>query len=35
MNIYTHIKKIHDVQEDIFYVNNTYTYVESYKNVFP
>ena len=32
-NIYTHIKKRQDVQEELFYVNNTYTSVDSYKKI--
>jgi hypothetical protein len=29
-NIYVHLKKRHDVQEDIFFVNNTYTSLDNY-----
>lgn len=31
--IYTHIKKRHDVQESKFFVNNTYTSLDSYQKI--
>lgn len=32
-NIYTHLKKRHDVTEDLFFVNNTYTSLDNYKKM--
>lgn len=32
-NIYIHLKKRHDVTEDIFFVNNTYTSLDNYKKI--
>jgi hypothetical protein len=32
-NIYTHLKKRHDVAEDKFYVNNTYTTLDNYNKM--
>jgi hypothetical protein len=32
-NIYTHLKKRHDVVEDNFFVNNTYTSLDNYKKM--
>ena len=32
-SIYTHLKKRHDVIEDKFYVNNTYTTLDSYNKI--
>jgi hypothetical protein len=32
-NIYTHLKKRHDVVEDNFYVNNTYTTLDNYNKM--
>ena len=32
-NIYGHLKKRHDVQEETFFVNNTYTSLDNYKKM--
>ena len=32
-NIYTHIKKKHDVSEELFYVNNTYLSLDSFQKM--
>jgi hypothetical protein len=32
-NIYLHLKKRHDVTEDLFFVNNTYTSLDNYKKM--
>lgn len=32
-NIYIHLKKRHDVSEDIFFINNTYTSLDNYKKM--
>lgn len=32
-NIYTHIRKRHDVPEETFFVNNTYTSVDTYQKI--
>lgn len=32
-DIYTHLKKKHDVLEDLFYVNNTYVFLDSFQKI--